>query len=78
MSAPKVNNQAAYQWLIDNHVHWDRKDDNHIVVWTSGYKTCADDGHYGIELVLRTYGMWMRSESFDKMSGKTMAVYKHK
>lgn len=70
----ELTNQQAYQQLSDNYVHWDRKDANHIIVWTSGYETadCHD-----IEEFLMRAGMRCCERKFDRMCGKTYSVYRH-
>jgi hypothetical protein len=73
-----MSNQTAYQFLTDNHLQWGRKDSNHIFVWTSGYKTHFEDGHYGVEKILMESGFRMISEEFDRICGKTIAIYWHK
>ena len=70
-----MTNQEAYKELSDKHVHWDRKDSNHIIVWTNGYKT--QDCH-NIEKFLMQAGMFIVRQEFDKICGKTYSVYKHK
>lgn len=70
-----MTNKQAYQALSNANVHWDRKDNNHIVVWTSGYKT---QDAYNIEKFLNQAGMQCLEMRFDKICGKTQAVYKHK
>lgn len=71
----KITNQQAYQELSAKHVHWDRKDATHIVVWTSGYKT--NDCHE-IEKFLMRAGMWATSQEYDQLCGKTRTVYCHR
>lgn len=71
----KLSNKKAYEVLIKNHVHWDRKDKNHIVVWTSGYITA--DCHT-IEKFLMKAGMRAVDQKFDSMCGKTKTTFKHK
>lgn len=70
-----MTTMQACEALTTNHVHWDRKDTNHIVVWTSGYKTA---NHTSIETFLMQAGMRMVSEDYDTVCGKTRAIYKHK
>ena len=70
----ELTNQQAYQQLSDKHVHWDRKDSNHIIVWTSGYQTA--DCHRIEEFLIKA-GMWCCERKFDSMCGKTYSVYQH-
>lgn len=69
-----MTNQEAYKQLTDRHVHWDRKDSNHIIVWTSGYKT-AD--HRNIAKFLLQAKMVLVNEEFDNICGKTKGIFKH-
>jgi hypothetical protein len=71
----KLTNQQAYDALIESHVHWDRKDSQHIIIWTSGYKT-ADC--MKIETFLMQAGMRCVKQEFDKHCGKTFSIFKHK
>lgn len=71
----KLNNKKAYEILSQNHVHWDRKDKNHIVVFTLGYLT--QDAHT-IENFLNKAGMYAVDQKFDSICGKTATVYRHK
>ena len=75
MKKATLTNKQAYQALTAANVHWDRKDAKHIVVFTSGYK-CANC--HNIEKYLMQAGMRIVSQEFDRMSGKTFSVYKHK
>lgn len=71
----QISNQQAYETLTKNCIHWDRKDDKHIIVWTSGYKT---NQAYEIERYLLTAAMVAVDQQFDNISGKTFTIYKHK
>ena len=64
----------AYNELTAKHVHWGRKDAEHIYIWTQGYK-CHD--HVVIEKYLMQAGFRMVAEDFDSICGKTRAIYKH-
>lgn len=70
-----MNNREAYQALTEARVHWDRKDGNHIIVWTSGYLTAEC---HEIERFLMQAKMRAVSQEFDKVCGKTVTTYKHK
>jgi hypothetical protein len=72
-----MTNQDVYTLLDKLNRPWGRKDATHIYVWTSGYKTCHDDGHYGIEAAILPAGFRMIEETFCKENGQTKAVYRH-
>jgi len=67
--------QNVYDQFKANNVHWQRRDNETIVVWTSGYKTSEC---YDIESFLMKSKCYCISMDFDKQCGKTKAVYKHK
>lgn len=71
----KLSNKQAYEALTKANAHWDRKDANHIVVWTSGYVT--QDAH-NVEKFLMQAGMRIVEQEFDRICGKTKNVFKHK
>ena len=75
MKKSKLTNQQAYEQLTANHVHWDRKSSNEIIVWTSGYLTA--DCH-NIEKFLMQAGMLCIKQEFDQMCGKTYSIFRHK
>lgn len=68
-----MTTQEYYQALNDNYVHWDRRDEDHIVVWTSGYRTAEC---YEIERFLMKGKFFALSMDFDSLCGKTKTVYK--
>lgn len=75
MKTLKEKHQFAYDQLNKNHVHWDRRDKNHIVIWVLGYHH-ADC--FEIEKFLMPLGFFMIEMEFDKICGKTKCVYNHK
>lgn len=70
-----MNKQRAYNILNKNHIHWDRRDKNTIVVFTDGYLTALA---YKIEEVLMQAKFQCAEMNYDGISGKTVSVYKHK
>ena len=76
MSATKKpSNIDAYKALDEAGIHWDRKDANHIIVFTNGYRTREA---VNIEQYLMQAGMILLSQDYDKISQKTWNLFKHK
>ncbi len=73
-----MKNQEQWKLFaaLEGKVHWDRKDKNHIIVWTSGYKTaeCHEIERY----LMDNFKMTCMSQKFDSLCGKTVSVFKHK
>lgn len=67
--------ENVYKEFKKNYVHWNRRDENTIVVWTSGYAT---EEFRVIEEFLMKHECYCMSMEFDTQCGKTKAVYKHK
>jgi hypothetical protein len=65
--------QHAYEELIRNHVHWGRKNKNHIIIYTVGYLT---QNAHDIENFLLKQGFQSVDQYFDKMSGNTITIFK--
>lgn len=70
-----MTNKEAYETLTANRYQWDRVDETHIAVWTSGYVT--HEAH-SLERYLMHAGMRLIKQEFDKACGKTCNVFKHK
>lgn len=70
-----MTNQQAYEGLTKAHANWDRVSEKEIVVWTSGYVTA--DCHL-VEEYLMQAGMFVTSQDYDTICGKTRTVYRHK
>jgi hypothetical protein len=70
-----MTRQETYEFLSNNHYHWDRQDNNHIYVWTSGYKTMD---HYDIINILQKAGFHCVEQKWEDLCVKTKAVFRHK
>jgi hypothetical protein len=71
----EISNKEAYKTLEDIGLQWDRKDANHIVVWTRGYK---DESCRELESYLRRAGMVCVGQAYDSICMKTYSIYRHK
>lgn len=72
----KQRNEYCYNFLTDNNYQWDRRGQNEIHVWVSGYKTeeCRE-----VEKFLRREAqMYCIAMDFNEMCGKTCCIFKHK
>jgi hypothetical protein len=75
MSKLESQNRQAYDKLQELNLMWDRRDANHIVVVTSGYKT---EAYYLVSEMLASHKMVQVQAEYDKIGGCTHAVYRHK
>jgi len=76
--AKKLSDNASfYDFLNEHHYFWDRKDPNHIWVALNGYKV-FDERYEDLMAAAKKAKFFHVSEKFDKHSGKTMYVFKHK
>jgi len=57
---------------IEKHTsHWDRRDENTLVLYFSGYRTKAA---YDCETEIRTFGAFVIGMDFDRQCGKTKVI----
>jgi hypothetical protein len=70
-----MTNQEAYEALTSANAHWDRKDKNHIIVWTRGQDVVEAEL---VETFLRDARMICVKRRFDSICGKTYSIFKHK
>lgn len=69
--------QDFYKFLDENNYFWDRKDAKHVWVALNGYK-CFDEPRLALDAAAIKAKAILISSDFDKHSGKTIYVFKHK